>query len=533
MFSATGVLARGLASFQGTEAEKKLAELLYDDNIQVISSLELNTMASYTYHETSIAGGKDLCEKLIDMLEAVLSKPVDHTTLTVQKALVVLKHLLTYGAEKVINPCCTLGAYVDALQNYNTAVLAQQGSMGMFMRFKGGAVDKGGPVREVAQQLVLLMTNRQQLQFERSTKADPNSLVPVGSRDRAAFVTDEARLHALRKRMEQERAMMIKSNLAKSNSAFGGGYTSKDGKAIVGAAHGLDEMIKQAQKEKQKFSDEGGYQAPGTEDAILAAAQAEANLQDLLAMDGQPGPPPATSQSVDLLDFGAPAAAASSATNTSHQADLLGGWGAPSSAAAPAPAAHDIFGGMMVPPAPSSAPASNDPFGFAAVPVAPPASAAGADLGAASLLVGTGSASSSSYGISASAAQLPSKQAMAPQVDRFAALDALADSSSTQQQPTMGGTGAIGSTGLPPPDVSTLTDLSSLPISAAPVPVMPSVNTSSLKISHMGSTPVGIGADDNGDEDNAFVMGGAVGAGLTPLGPAPAAPPPPPPPGGW
>lgn len=526
MFGTTGVLARGLVAIQGTEAEKKLAELLYDDNIQVISSLELNTMASYTYHETSIAGGKDLCEKMIDMLEAVLAKPVDHTTLTVQKALVVLKHLLTYGAEKVINPCCTLGAYVDALQNYNTAILEQQGSMGIFMRFKGGSVDKGGPVREVAQQLVLLMTNRQQLQFERSTKADPNSLVPVGSRDRAAFVTDEARLHALRKRMEQERAMMIKSNLAKSNSAFGSGYTSKDGKAIVGAAHGLDEMIKQAQKEKQKFSDEG-YQAPGTEDAVLAAVQAEANLQDLLAMENdfaggaQAPPPPAASQSVDLLDFGAPAATASSVPSTSHQADLLGGWGAPSLAVAPA--ANDIFGGMMIPPAPASAPASNDPFAFAAVPIAPPAPTA---------VPAAGSVTTSSYGMPASTAQTTSKPAMAPQVDRFAALDALAASSTQlQQQPTIGGTGAVGSTGLPPPDVSTLTDLSSLSISTAPVH-MPTVNTSSLKISQMASAQVGIGGNDD-DEDNAFVMGGAVGAGLTPLGPAPAAPPPPPPPGGW
>ena len=73
MFGATGVLARGLAAVQGTEAEQKLAGLLYDDNIQVISSLELNQIASYTYHETSIAGGKDLCEKILDMLEAVLS----------------------------------------------------------------------------------------------------------------------------------------------------------------------------------------------------------------------------------------------------------------------------------------------------------------------------------------------------------------------------------------------------------------------------------------------------------------------------
>ena len=86
------------------------------------------------------------------------------------------------------------------------------------------------------------------------------------------------------------------------------------------------------------------------------------------------------------------------------------------------------------------------------------------------------------------------------------------------------------SSSAPPPDLAALTDLSTLSISSAPAPIMPTVNTSSLKVSQMGHAPVG-GDDD--DDDNAFVMGGAVGAGLTPLGPAPAAPPPPPPPGGW
>uniref|UniRef100_A0A7S3L761 ENTH domain-containing protein n=1 Tax=Amphora coffeiformis TaxID=265554 RepID=A0A7S3L761_9STRA len=499
MFNATGVLARGLAAVHGTEAEQKLAALLYDDNIQVISSLELNQIASYTYHETSIAGGKDLCEKILDMLEAVLSKPVDHSTLTMQKSLVVFKHILIYGAEKVINASTYLGAYVEQLQNYNTAVMAQQGSLGMLMRFKGGAVDKGGPVRELAQQLLVFITNRHQLQFERSTKADPNSLVPVGSRDRAAFVTDEARLHALKKRMERERLMMTQSNLAKSNSAFGSGYTGRDGKAVVGAAHGLDEMIKQARKEKQKFSDEG-YRPPGSEDALAAAqAQAEANLLDLLAMKEAA----TVTQSVDLLDFGGPS---NTETNTTqaYETDLLGGWGAP--AAAPASAGNDIFGSMAA-PAPA---ASHDPFAFAAAPA--PASSDFAGLGVTTTTPVL------------STMQASSKPPMAePEEDRFAALDALAGSS-TQSQPSLGGY----SVGAPTPDVNKLTDLSVLSISSAPASV-PAVNTSAIRVSQMGSAPVG-GEDD---DDNGFVMGGTTGAGLMPLGPAPATPPPPPPPGGW
>ena len=525
MFGATSVFTRGLVALSGTEVEKKLAELMYDDNIQVISSLELNQIASYTYHETSIAGGKDLCEKILDMLEAVLAKPVDHSTLTVHKALIVLKHVLVYGAEKVINASMYLGAYVEALQNYNTAVLAQQGSMGMIMRFKGGAVDKGGPVREVAQQLSVLISNRQQLQYERSTKADPNSLVPIGSRDRAAFVTDEARLQVLKRRMEQERMMIAKSNLAKSDSAFGGGYTSKDGKHVVGAAHGLDEMIKQARKEKQKFSDEG-YQPPGNEDAILAAAQAEANLQDLLSMDNDFGtnavaqnnaPPPAT---VDLLDFGGPSATVAPTASTNYQNDLLGvsDWGAS------APAANDIFGGMTS-TAPSSTVAPiNDPFAFAAAPVPHPSSAVSGLVGTAQPDTSNPDALlSSGVGMPQSSMSSLNKPETSTAVDRFAALDALADSSSSHTPAFASPSNPVS---LPTPNVDALTDLSTLSTALPSAPAI-SVNTSSLKVSQLGMAPIGGNGDD---DDNGFVMGGSVGAGLKPLGPAPAAPPPPPPP---
>lgn len=521
MFSTTGVLARGLVALQGTEAEQKLASLLYDDNIQVISSLELNQMASFTYHEKSLTGGKDLCEKILDMLEAVLSKPVDHSVLTVQKTLVVFKHLLLYGAEKVINASMYLGAYVEPLQNYNTAVMAQQGSMGMFMRFKGGSVDKGGPVREAAQQLNMLITNRQQLQFERSTKADPNSLVPVGSSKQAGFVTDEARLEVLRRRMEQERVMIAKSNLAKSSSAFGGGYTAKDGKSVVGAAHGLDEMIKQAQKETKKFSDEG-YQAPGSQDAAaLAALQAEQNIRDLLSMQsGMEANAQAatTSQSVDLLDFGSPAGTTTTANN--YQNDLLGtsGWGAPVPSAATTSTANDVFGGLAAP-----APAvSNDPFGFAAAP-APTASG----------LAGLAAPSdpTNNYGMPTVAvpAAVSAPAPSPPQEDRFAALDALAGSAA-QPAPTLGGGNAAYNNPTPSPDMARLTDLSGLSISGVPPLQKPSVDTSSLKVSQLGSRPVG---NNDEDEDNAFVMGGTTGAGLKSLGPPPAAPPPPPPPGSF
>ena len=120
------------------------------------------------------------------------------------------------------------------------------------MRIKGGGVDTAGPVRELAEQVYIMLCNPQQLQFERNTNADPNSLVPIGDRQQIAFVTDDVRHAQLKLRMQQEQSIQMKSNLKKANDGFGGGYMSTNGKNVVGAAHGIEEMIKQKQKEEKR-----------------------------------------------------------------------------------------------------------------------------------------------------------------------------------------------------------------------------------------------------------------------------------------
>ncbi|KAL7578417.1 hypothetical protein ACA910_012813 [Epithemia clementina (nom. ined.)] len=253
----------GVLGFQEqSDAEKLLTSLIFDDLEHVLTSLQLNQLASFTYHERSMTGGRLIHERMLDVLEQVISRPLDVSVLAMHKALVVLRHLLLYGSEQVLGPARTLGKYTHVIEEkYNTALIAQQaaGATGFFMRLKGGAVDKGGPAREVAKSINRLFSDPQILQLERSHNADPESLVPVGSNQRVAFITDEARLAILKHRMERERQVILKSNLAKSDSAFGSGYTSKDGKAVVGAAHSLEEMIKEAEKKelakKRQFTD--------------------------------------------------------------------------------------------------------------------------------------------------------------------------------------------------------------------------------------------------------------------------------------
>lgn len=305
------------------ETHAKLATLLLDEYVQVLSSFELNQIASLTY-------GTEVCDEIFEMLEEVLGKPLDYTTLALQKSLVVAKHILIYGSEECVRNSIALGRLVEPLQIYNTVLLQQQrqGATALFYRIKGGGVDKGYPVREAAKQFYDLVANPDQVHHLRHTHADPNSLVPVGD-DKVVFVTDEVRLYLLKKRMDEQQRIQAKSNLAKAEDGFGGGYMSKDGKAVVGAAHGIEEMLAKDKREKMKYRDDGvtPYQAPKELLDDARAAAAVGGVDDLLSST-------TTASSVaaprDLLDFSSspqPTKAAVSVDLLGH--DLLGSGSTP------------------------------------------------------------------------------------------------------------------------------------------------------------------------------------------------------------
>ena len=93
----------------------------------------------------------------------------------------------------------------------------------------------------------------------RSQNEDPDSLVPVGDKEEVGFVSDQVRKAMLEEKIKKQSQIQIKSNLKTPNDAiFGGGYTSKDGKTVVGAAHGIEEMLKMAEKKNAKrYTDSG------------------------------------------------------------------------------------------------------------------------------------------------------------------------------------------------------------------------------------------------------------------------------------
>ncbi|KAG7364024.1 ENTH domain containing protein [Nitzschia inconspicua] len=585
-----------------TIADKQLRPLLFDESIQVLSTFELNQMASLTYNDVT-------CDDMFQLIERICSKPLDHTPLSIQKALVVTKHVLIYGQEKTVNHGYGLQDYFKALTTFNTVLMTQQqgGALAFFQSIQGGGVDKGGPVRQAAEDLVQLLSNINELQRIRNASASQESLVPVGD-DKVAFVTDEVRHHILKQRIAKERQIQIKSNLAKADNGFGAGYSASDGKSVVGAAHGIEEMIKIAKLQKQSFSDDNsrppGYKTE--EERILEELQAEAEAAKAASQSASAPEP-------DLLGFGT----MPTTTAPEKEVDLLGFHGttissSSSSAAAAAPyqaQIGDLLGGSGL--GYTSTQATSDPFGLGTISSSVPATGTGTmnhsllDLGMthtvpapaldpfaslggpisnntplsmtqqstvgevnslASAMTTMGLGMSSLTNTAQQQQQQP-PPTMGSAADRFAALDALA---ATNPPPTTNSDALAAESKIMAFSSSLNTDdvgfnpitatlnynshyqqsglsMSSSTSSAAAtadlysyMPTTTGMGMPSLpplpvpdNMIRPGSGHVAKSYGDVGDhdaEDNPWVMGGAAGTGLQPVGPAPGTAPPPPPP---
>jgi ENTH domain len=550
---ASSFIARGKAALQGSETEQRIAVLLYDESVQVISTFELNQLASLTYHEGSFltSSKRDMIDILLEHLEQIMTSPVNYSIVSVQKAVVVTKHLLLHCAEKVV-PCIIqqLGRSIDMLRTYNTVLAAQQqsSSTAWLLRLKGGGVDSAGPVRELSEQIFCLISNTQRLQFERCSSADPNSLVPVGDRRQVAFVTDELRLEQLKKRMQEEQAIITRSNLAKASDGFGSGYMSANGKTVVGAAHGIEEMIKQKQKEEQRFSDESSrtgttssslgttqfseYLAPDLFSQVVTSQENPVVIEaDLLSLNhtGSIAPP---LQNVDLLDFEQSAASSfvPQARTTQQHPDLLVE-PALCSGTSSAPQLATLTSGNFY--------HQNCTWhNHSPVPSLPLAPNAMDPCRTSSIADSSGQSVFSSFVAN-------HQTELHPNVDRFAALDALAvGGMSSNGTPTASAKSSVATAFADLNFFATKTNVgsplhgfaglntSTLPESATPTHyAVPNANVapSTLYSSVTSSIRVGqqFGGDHPENDDHGFVMGGVSGTGLDPIGQAPSSAPPP------
>jgi len=518
-----------------SQAEKELRPLLFDDGVQVLSSFELNKIASLTY-------GDLVCDEIFELIEQIISQPLNVTPLTLQKTLVVMRHVLIYGSAKCVNSGYGIGRFVENLIDFNTVLAAQQqqGVNAFFQRIQGGGVDRGGPVREVAQKIHGLLKNINDLQRIRNESASKNSLVPIGD-DKIAFITDDVRHYILKKKIEQQEQIQIRSNLAKSEGGFGGGYMTKDGNHVVGAAHGIEEMLKMAQREKKRFTDDGISGGPSPEEKILMELAEEARRQkqesnrntsiqagDLLGSTSNGDDP---SQEVDLLGFG-DEVQQMPASSSSAAGDLLGDFGQQTSSSetndflglgSSAPTAQNNDSLLQMNPWNTGMPTAQnaDPFSSLA---AVPSGGSSADGGLGGL---NGAMNNLALGPSTTAFSTPKE-------DKFAALDALANSmphsslNAQMAENRLLGAGSTPSGGFSASGSGSLTSPTTGSYGTSTMG-MPMGNHHIMTTPGSGKVAAAYGDGDN-DESDPWVMGGLTGTGLQPMGAAPAAPPPPPPP---
>lgn len=539
---------------------------------------ELNQIASLTYNDIT-------CDGIFELIEKITKNPLENTPLTIQKALIVCKHVLVYGSEKTVNHAYAIQHCFQNLVEFNTVLMTQQkgGALSFLQTLQGGGVDKGGPVREAASQLVHLMGNIHELRRLRIASASQDSLVPVGD-DTVAFYTDEVRFQVLKRRMEAERTIHIQSNLQKSEGGFGAGYASKDGRAVVGAAHGIEEMIKMANLRTTKFSDDSAPRCKTQEEIILEELKAQADAEkkaaaaatvsvDLLgSLDAvAPSTNNHTTASVDLLDFGgnAPQTAAATgdlldfggssgiAPQTTTMSDLLD---AMPTAATPAPLdpfAPAVAYNAKTTTATSMPPSihnnlldmvsQNDPF--VAVPTnTQDMNLMGMNMNATNMntgmnIVNTNIGMSSSSNpmqmpgtMNGLSSQMTSMSLSAAPEDRFSALDALAATTTISNKPSAAdaknaedrllGFATTTSASTTPNYSSNTMGMGSMSMGVPPPPSN-MIAPGSGQVAKAYGNPAAEGNND----DNPWVMGGSTGMGLgDPVGPEPSVPPPPPPP---
>ena len=407
--------------------------------------------------------------------------------------------------------------------------------------------------------------------------------------------------------MEKERQIQIKSNLAKAENGWGAGYNSQDGRSVVGAAHGIDEMIRMAKinvkTSQSTFRDETNGDNTPSESTIKAQeelrileelkAEAEAAANGGMSSTGtggttgdllgsfNPNPSPAVPHSssstpqVDLLDFGTTTTTTTITNSTgypSNQGDLLGGLATstmsssqqasldPFSSGPRNPTADNssgCFGGnmMMMPSSHLSGGPSvqsmqmgvtTDPFSSQTVTQPIQQSVMSCNINGLTTNLGTMSVSSApgptNINIEPAAVGLSTTN-----VDRFSALDALAETTTTPTlshapvstaTPTDSSYAAegrmLGGLSQTPSGLTMMggstNPPSSIGISTQQSPMIHPNDMVTPGSGHVAKAYGDPGDTSSADADNPWVMGGVTGSGLQPLAPAPGAPPPPPPP---
>lgn len=171
MFDRTNYFKKLMLGSQGSEEEKTVANLLYNDLDVQMNDSRLNNIAALTYNSQS-------CTRIFNMIEKSIN-PTENPWKIIYKALLILNTIILYGSELSIDKSIDLCKYVYPLQDYNSALIKK----GFFNSGGGGyGTDYGAPVRAMARTIVTIIAKDENIRKARQdARQGQNSLVPMGN----------------------------------------------------------------------------------------------------------------------------------------------------------------------------------------------------------------------------------------------------------------------------------------------------------------------------------------------------------------
>jgi len=153
-----------------TEAEKRVTVLVFNDQTDGISSKDLNGLAALTFNPKP---AEEIFLILTDALD-----PQQHTWQTILKAVIVVDHLVRFGAERCVDHSWAILRRIESLAQYNSAMVKT--AFGLV-----GGRDNGLPVRERAGPLASMLNDPSAIREARAAIQErQGAIVPdVGAAD--------------------------------------------------------------------------------------------------------------------------------------------------------------------------------------------------------------------------------------------------------------------------------------------------------------------------------------------------------------
>jgi len=146
------------------DVDKKIASVLFNDQADGVSSRDLNAIAALTFNPKP-------AEDIYRILTGSLMMQ-QNTWQTLLKGLIIVNHLVRFGAERCVDHSWDIIRLIESLENYNSALIKTA--------FGSGGRDNGLPVRQRAGPLIKLLNSPDDIRKARLENQDNQGAICPG-----------------------------------------------------------------------------------------------------------------------------------------------------------------------------------------------------------------------------------------------------------------------------------------------------------------------------------------------------------------